>query len=35
MKRVELEEAIQKMTDKFIKEMDTQLAAKEAELMEI
>jgi len=29
------EEAIQKMTDKFIKEMDTQLAAKEAELMEI
>ena len=29
------EDAIQKLTDKFIKEMDTQLTAKEAELMEI
>ncbi|MGB1299964.1 MAG: ribosome recycling factor, partial [Pseudoalteromonas tetraodonis] len=29
------EDAIQKITDKFIKEMDTQLTAKEAELMEI
>ncbi|MFK3860560.1 MULTISPECIES: ribosome recycling factor [Pseudoalteromonas] len=29
------DDAIQKLTDKFIKEMDTQLAAKEAELMEI
>jgi ribosome recycling factor len=29
------EDAIQKLTDKFIKEMDAQLAAKEAELMEI
>ncbi len=29
------EDEIQKLTDKFIKEMDTQLAAKEAELMEI
>jgi len=28
------EEDVQKLTDKFIKEMDTQLAAKEAELME-
>ncbi len=29
------EDEIQKLTDKFIKEMDAQLAAKEAELMEI
>ena len=29
------DDAIQKLTDKFIKEMDTLLAAKEAELMEI
>ncbi|KPZ53964.1 ribosome recycling factor [Pseudoalteromonas sp. S3776] len=29
------EDTIQKLTDKFIKEMDTQLTAKEAELMEI
>nr|WP_267135536.1 ribosome recycling factor [Pseudoalteromonas sp. L21] len=29
------EDEIQKLTDKFIKEMDTQLTAKEAELMEI
>ena len=29
------DDEIQKLTDKFIKEMDTQLAAKEAELMEI
>ncbi|MGO2129868.1 MAG: ribosome recycling factor, partial [Pseudoalteromonas prydzensis] len=29
------DDAIQKLTDKYIKEMDTQLAAKEAELMEI
>ncbi|CAH9052404.1 Ribosome-recycling factor [Pseudoalteromonas holothuriae] len=29
------EDEIQKLTDKFIKEMDTQLSAKEAELMEI
>nr|WP_209319125.1 MULTISPECIES: ribosome recycling factor [Pseudoalteromonas] len=29
------EDDIQKLTDKFIKEMDTQLSAKEAELMEI
>jgi ribosome recycling factor len=29
------EDAIQKLTDKFIKDMDTQLTAKEAELMEI
>ncbi|MBH0055551.1 ribosome recycling factor [Pseudoalteromonas sp. SWXJZ94C] len=29
------EDAIQKLTDKFIKDMDTHLAAKETELMEI
>nr|WP_276537884.1 MULTISPECIES: ribosome recycling factor [Pseudoalteromonas] len=29
------EDTIQKLTDKFIKEMDAQLTAKEAELMEI
>ena len=29
------EDAVQKLTDKFIKEMDTHLAAKETELMEI
>lgn len=29
------EDAIQKLTDKYIKEMDSQLAAKEEELMEI
>ncbi|WP_404339244.1 ribosome recycling factor [Pseudoalteromonas mariniglutinosa] len=29
------EDEIQKLTDKFVKEMDTQLTAKEAELMEI
>ena len=29
------EDEIQKITDKYIKEMDTQLSAKEAELMEI
>ena len=29
------EDEIQKLTDKYVKEMDTQLSAKEAELMEI
>ena len=29
------EDEVQKLTDKFVKEMDTQLTAKEAELMEI
>ena len=29
------EDEIQKITDKYVKEMDTQLSAKEAELMEI
>ena len=29
------EDEIQKKTDKYVKEMDTQLSAKEAELMEI